>query len=399
MFLVWTALASAGLTVTHADGQSVVVLLDDGEREHAQLCGDDGQGPDAVAGDGVWACAPPPVQGDARVGLVVDGVLIGTGTGVVSDDTLVRGGDPLQISAQVPAPGAEGVAQAPWPLAVLTVDAGPLDQAPMVALRGELGQVELACRDDGQFPDAAQNDDVATCAGPAPGRTLSVSLRLPGGARDMPLTVDPHAAVIQARWDGAALTQAPTGLLPAAVASSGAADVAPQPGPGPDQPPQPQGPQDAPPGASTGPGGGAVAWSVVGGLGLAVAGFWLGRRRRDHLPEHLAWPQGDAPVIETRSDALDDAVRTLSRRGPVVVLSDAALPAGEPGPVLRCTSVDVLDVLESVALLRRQHGLRAVGVVVDRGVSLRAPGELGVSAVERLQADAPAGVTVWLLEA
>jgi hypothetical protein len=395
MFLLWTALAHAGLAVDGADGRSVVVVLDDGEREHAQLCGDDGQGPDAVAGDGVWACAPPPVQGAVRVGLVVDGVLVGTGAGDLSDDTLVRAGDPLQISADSPTPGAAGAPQSPWPLAVLRIDAGALDQAPMVALRGELGEVELACRDDGAFPDAAQNDDVATCAGPAPGRELSVSLRLPGGARDVPLTVDAHAAVIHARWDGAALTQQGADLLPAPSAAPDAQPPQPQ-GDGqpaqPAQPPQPAAPAD-------GPSGGAVAWAVVSGLGLGLAGFWLGRRRREHLPEHLAWPQGDAAVLESRTDALDDAVRTLSRRGPVVVLGQGELPAGEPGPVLRCSSTDVLDVLESVELLRRQHGLRAIGVVVDRGVSLTAPGELGVSARERLQADAPAGVTVWFLEA
>ena len=34
---------------------------------------------------------------------MVDGVLVGTGAGELSDDTLVRAGDPLQISADSPA--------------------------------------------------------------------------------------------------------------------------------------------------------------------------------------------------------------------------------------------------------------------------------------------------------
>ncbi|MCK6525517.1 hypothetical protein L6R49_29260, partial [Myxococcota bacterium] len=287
----------------------------------------------------------------------------------------------------------------PVPAFVLEIDRGPVVQAPVVLLSGPGGRVELTCRDDGSFPDRAQNDNVATCAGPAPGYALEVSLR--GGAEAERYTArfPEGAAVLKARLTAEGLAPADWAMLSRPKAQ----DAGPQGGA-----PQGGAPQDGgpPPGAPGGPAGRPPSWSLPFSLALcaltAVLTAAYTSRRRAGLPAHLRRARPlDAPTITRSDEPLTSLIEARARLGVVVVLTgpETPLPDAAPGPVLRATSDDALDVAEALHALHRADALRTISVVLAADRPLRSPGEVGVTAQERLLSRAPDGVTVFLVGA
>jgi hypothetical protein len=266
-------------------------------------------------------------------------------------------------------------------------------QAPVVLLSGPGGQVELTCRDDGSFPDRAQNDGVATCAGPAPGYALEVSLR--GGAEAERYTArfPEGAAVLKARLTAEGLAPADWAMLSRPKGQdSGPAGAPPQDG----GPPQ---------GAPGGPTGRPPSWSLPFSLALcaltAVVTAVITTRRRAGLPAHLSPAHAPhAPKILMIPELLSELVEARARFGVVVVLTapGTPLPDAAPGPVLRATSDDALDLAEALHALRRADPLRTISVVLAADRPLQSPGEVGLTAYERLLAQAPAGVSIFVCE-
>ncbi|HJN76059.1 MAG TPA: hypothetical protein QGF58_19160 [Myxococcota bacterium] len=442
--LLLVPIAGAGVWVEDLDATSVVVVIEDKEGEHLGLCADDGQGQDAEPGDGVWACSDIPGQGELRVALLVDGDSIySSAHGELPDGdiTLSLGGDDLIVTKGRPEARDPTTPRQPRQAVIIEIDAGPLSQAPVVLLQGE-GQAQLGCQDNGEFPDRVLNDDIATCGGVAPGTDLSVQIRTHTGQIDLSIAFDRGAGVVMARYDHGSLEATDWPLLPPRLDLSAAApqEDVPEPGlePAPVPLPQmerpqmeaPQGPalpqmerpqMEAPQGPSLPqmeapqgsqpdqprggapqgrPPGGASWWSLLLAVLTLAGGVWLGRRMRAGLPGALEWahaPEGSS--LERLEDELGPLILTRSRHGPVVVVApaDVVLPEGEPGPVLRATSHDVLDLAEALADLRRTHRLRMLSLVIADEALLTSPGEVGLDPIERLREELPPGTRGFLL--
>ena len=391
--------AAAGVWVEDLDAESVVLVVEDREGEHLGLCADDGQGADGTAGDAVWSCGDLPVGGEVRLGLMVDGARLAVSPrGQVPEGDLTLGlvEDTLRLSEGEPDAGVAGAPRPPRHAVLIEIDAGPLSQAPVVQLRGDR-EVQLPCRDNGDFPDRVQNDDIATCGGVAPGTDLQVQIRSHTGQVDLAVAFDASDSVLMARYSDGALQPTKWAALPAELDLSGAApQEVPEPGvlPTPDAQGAPQGaPQGQPP-------RGAPWWSLLLAALTLAGGIWLGRRMRGGLPGALEWAHApDGSSLERVEGGLAELVLQRSHHGPVVVLapSDAELPEGEPGPVLRATSPDVLDIAEALATLRRQHGLRSLSLVVADAALLTSPGEVGLDPLERLRGELPPGTRAFVL--
>lgn len=401
LLLAWTggaALAGA-FWLEGASGARSVLVLPDGRPEQVAVCADDGQGGDPVPGDGVWRCSGPDASpAEWRVLLDGSSLVVVRGQAPAGDWGLsLREGEGTLLAQQAPTrtPGTPRPALAAM---VMEVDRGPIQQAPVVDLLSHGARAQLTCRDDGRFPDRAQNDAVAACAGPAPGQLLEVRVR--GGWEEQVFTLNypADAALMQARLTATGL-QADRWVL-APEGQAGAPQGAP---PAPPVEGGVTGGEGARPEGGGGPPGGALGVSVVLAGLTGAAAYAVGRRsRRSGLPVGLVWAQAAArPTLEERvlgPEGLDGLVRECSRQGLVVaVVGDAPLPAGEPGPVLRATSEDALVLADALSALRRGGDLRGITVLVlgpDRIVS---PGEVGLSPLERLLGDAPPGVRVLLV--
>ena len=121
---------------------------------------------------------------------------------------------------------------------------------------------------------------------------------------------------------------------------------------------------------------------------------------RSGLPGDLEWAHTpDGSTLERVDEDLDALVRTRSRHGPVIVVAapGVVVPEGEPGPVLRATSHDVLDLAEALGDLRRSHRLRMLSLVIADEALLTSPGDVGLTAAERLKAHLPPGTRAFLL--
>ena len=167
-------------------------------------------------------------------------------------------------------------------------------------------------------------------------------------------------------------------------------------------PPQDGGP---PQGAPGGPTGRPPSWSLPFSLALcaltALATAAFTTRRRAGLPAHLQPARAPhAPKIVVIPEVLSDLVEARARLGVVVVLTspETPLPDAAPGPVLRATSADALDLAEALHALRRVDPLRTISVVLAADRPLTSPGEVGLTAHERLLGRAPDGVTVFVCE-
>ena len=124
-------------------------------------------------------------------------------------------------------------------------------------------------------------------------------------------------------------------------------------------------------------------------------------RRRAGLPAHLRPARApQAAKIVVSPEFLWDLVESQARLGVVVVLTgpETPLPEAAPGPVLRATSEDALDLAEALHALRRVDPLRTISVVLAADRPLTSPGEVGVTARERLLGLAPEGVTLFVCE-
>ena len=344
-------------------------------REVFNLCRDDGQVGDPTPGDGIWACGELP---DGEVWVLVDGrrLLVGQAR---------RGSAPS---------GVAGPARPPTPAILVQIDAGPIEQIPMVALHppegGEASQ--LSCHDNGEFPDPSADDAVAHCGGVAPARELRVEVRRSSGNFEQPVSFEGDDAVLFVRFDGVRYTTEPWeigGVETSSSAVSGGGGGAPAGAGGP----------AAGGGGGEGPPRGAPWWSLLLAAVALVAGVGLGRFRRGDLPSGLAWASPSGPgTLEERGGSLQDEVLAASRRGPVVVVSRAdQLPEGEPGPVLRATSHDVLDLLDALAELRRRRGIQRVELVIEDVALLQSPGEVGLSPLDRLRSELPSGTRALVL--
>lgn len=398
--LLLTAAAHVALAgpswLTGAAGARSVLVLPDGRPDQAAICADDGSNGDPLPGDGVWRCAGPQAEA-AEWRVLLDGmrlqVIRGDAPQGVYGLDLESGGGTLRPG---PAPtGTPGTPRPATPALLMEVDRGPIQQAPVVELLSRGARAQLTCRDDGRFPDRAQNDAVASCAGAAPGQILEIRVRGGWEEQVFNLSFPAEAVLMQARLgasgivaDRWVLSEQATGGAPVGTPPPGATPQQAAPGP------------TAPPGAPEGLGVGAAAAlaALTGGLGLA-----LGRRsRRAGLPPGLAWAVAPDRAGVERLDrpptALAEVVQDHARRGVVVVLAGPApLPPGEPGPVLRATSADALDLADALCALRRAGELRPIRVVVEREELIESPGEVGLRPLERLLAHAPPGVQVVLL--
>ena len=399
MWWLWMSLAWAERPWVSevGDARSVVVLRAEGDAEDAALCRDDGAGGDTSPGDGVFTCGElPPWVGGPRVVALIDGArglpAEGGSPEGPSWGLVARGRAAALVSGPPPA-GEAGAPRPPVPAFVLEIDRGPVVQAPVVLLSGAGGRVELTCRDDGSFPARAQNDGVATCAGPAPGYALEVTLR--GGAEAERYTArfPEGAAVLKARLTAEGLAPADWAMLSRPKSQdAGPAGASPQDG----GPPQ---------GAPGGPTGRPPSWSLPFSLALcaltALATAAFTTRRRAGLPAHLRPARAPhAPKIVVIPEVLSDLVEARARLGVVVVLTspETPLPDAAPGPVLRATSADALDLAEALHALRRVDPLRTISVVLAADRPLTSPGEVGLTAHERLLGRAPDGVTVFVCE-
>jgi hypothetical protein len=343
-------------------------------REVFNLCRDDGKVGDPTPGDGIWACGELP---EGEVWVLVDGrrMLVGQAQ---------RGSAPSGIA---------GSPVTPAPAILVQIDAGATQQIPMVALHPAVGEmVQLSCHDNGEFPDSSADDSVAHCGGVAPSRELRVEVRRSSGNFEQPVVFEGEDAVLFVRFDGLRYSTEPWelgGTAATASAVSGGGGGAPSGAGGP----------AAGGGGGEGPPRGAAWWSLLLAGAALVAGVGLGRWRRGDLPTGLAWAQPAGPgAVEERRGPLDELVLEASRRGPVVVLcGDRDLPEGEPGPVLRATSADVLDLLDALSQLRSRRGIQRVDLVIEDVALLESPGEVGLKPLERLRSELPPGTRALLM--
>ena len=240
------------------------------------------------------------------------------------------------------------------PSVLVEVDLGPLDPAPVAEVASAGERLELSCRDDGQGADAQANDAVHTCAGESPDNATRLTVRWGSGQKtlEQPISQD------------LSLRLGPEGFGPL-QARAPRADTPHQ---GPALQPEP---------------GGAQGWwgLLLGLIAAAGIGFWL-------WPRGVRGAQWTGSEVLRRSGELDEVLSSL--HGPVLLAGDSELS----GPALRSQSLDVDHLLGTLRDLRRAHpGLPLTLLILD-SEKLTAPGEIGLSAQERLERDAPPGTTL-----
>ncbi len=423
MWLWWLAAAqAASLTISGAgEARSVVLIAATPTRERAVLCTDDGVLPDRRAGDGLWSCPELALPGGGVLAALLDGrklagrVSIPEDTGQLCHLSLEGEG---ALTDRSPPPGEAGEpvpARAPL---ILEVEMGPVEQAWQISLEGDDQVREYRCSDDGQFPDYVLNDDVLTCAGPSPSRSLRLRLRGGGVDEESELTWPDGAAILFGRWtrEGLAVYErrlievraagapAPEVELPRVTPPAGASTIggAPTPPPG---SPTPMGPGGHAGGAPGGPGG--LRWTAWVGLMLAGATSWRIWRgpasRRPPPGATRVMPPGprlqrrEAPELEA---ALAAAVEERAPSGPVLLVLPPGVtaPWAEAGPVLTADSPDALDILDALEGLLRRDPLCTPTVIVAGAQTLVNPSGLGVPPLDQLVENAPASARVLLLE-
>jgi len=418
LWLLWSSLALSAqpAIVGVGEARSVVLLLAPGLEERSVRCDDQD-------GDGVWTCPAGelPAHLDA-LGVLVDGTSLTQVQDVTLGDapeaiTLERAGEALRVSTTRRAPASGGGAARPGQAVLMAQIQGGGDNAPRLSVSGSRGASELACDDDGRFPDAVANDGTRTCVGLVEDGTLELSLRLPGAAPRAlgSLSWPPEVGLRQVRIDEHGAAVASWTVLNRSAAAPRREDAPRVQGPGSPPPAQAPGPggqvQMAP-----GGGGDALQLTVAGALALALFGLgWrLGSGRPGPIPFARALPPPPAlpgaptgsVIFRVEPDQIPGAASWLAARyaavRPVLVVEPGAesriAAAAQPSPgavLLSSTSVDVDDVLVSVTAVAR----RAITppVVLARAGALSWSGGLGGSSESALLAALPPGAILVLV--
>ncbi|MEE2751054.1 MAG: hypothetical protein VX519_06470 [Myxococcota bacterium] len=290
------------------------------------------------------------------------------------------------------------VALAEEPTIILEVELGPIERAWMLEMRTDKSVVQVPCADDGVSPDRVMNDHRATCTGTAPGHEMTLLLRDGRQERTAKVSWPADVDVLQARWRPDGVTVASWPLLPAVSSEE------PSPGPGAGRAVEDM--LDATdaeqlPVRVSEKEGNASFW--ISGLGLlAVLGVcWRIVSLGEDIP-HVAMPETTGPGLEHREEAgLGEAIEEAARRGAVLVVAgeEVSLPSNaHPGPVLRATSSDVIDLLDALSALQRRDPLMPPTLVVQAGFLSHQDG-LGVAPLEALERGLPPGVRAVVLGA
>ena len=348
----------------------MVLLVED----RATICADDGASGDAVSGDGLWACPGAAAGGGDSVAVLVDGRLLRGPLRLDDDAEHLDASRDLVASAR-PSPGEPGTPRAPTPTLLVELDLGPSEHAWMLHLVGPETE-QLACMDDGSFPDAAANDGVATCAGPA-SRFERLAAQSPDGAQEAQNPFTEPAALMAARWTSDGLSVVSADLLDRMPAPSATGAPLPQPSAwGEPQPPPP---------------GGGFPWTGLLGLAALVgAGVLIARPPR-------GLPPGVEPVVSAEGPIHHDAdpdLSVLAATGPVVVASPEPPAVSGPTVVLHTREVDALDLLALLKRLARTDPLRPPTLVVVGADRLVHPHGLGVSPLDALAQELPRGARI-----
>ena len=250
---------------------------------------------------------------------------------------------------------------------------------------------QVTCSDDGAPPDRAKNDEVSTCSGPAPGVDLGLRLRTPEVELTARASWPEGSDLLQGRWTAGGLEIAEWSLSEAAAPQEPeASEVLDQALEALQESARAESSPAGPPGGSDR--GGWVAMLLLAGGAFLL---WRGRRPPSDIP-HVTRVAGESPQVRTLerwSEAATSEVAALSGSGAVLVLAppDQGLPTGQPGPVLRAESADVLDLLDTLEALLRRDPLLPPALVVTLPL-LAHPDGLGVPAIEHLEAKLPPGV-------
>jgi len=290
------------------------------------------------------------------------------------------------------------VALAEEPTIILEVELGPIERAWMLEMRTGTSAVQVPCADDGVSPDRVMNDHRATCSGIAPGHEMTLLLRDGRQERTAKVSWPKDVDVLQARWRPDGVTVASWPLLPAVSAEK----PSPDPGAGravedmldatdAEQLPVSVSQKD----------GNASFW--ISGLGLlAVLGVcWRIVSLGQDIPHVAALGTLESGLEHREASALGAAIAEAACRGAVLVVAaeEVGLPSNaHPGPVLRATSSDVIDLLDALSALQRRDPLMPPTLVVQAGLLSHQDG-LGVAPIEALERGLPPGVRAVVLDA
>ena len=391
--MVWilAAWAAAPVLVAGAEGSRSLLLL--GERDgvlEATACNDGGQAPDA-APDGHWTCEIP--SGD-RLALLRDGRLIELPC--TAPQSLLLGKKDIACDVALPEPKT-ATASVSAPQILVRVQVPGEGGTPVLALEGERGRVELACRNDGRFPDATRNDEEFGCAGVAPGDRLKLVLNAGDGSHRQLGELSWPAApplrfaqidVLQGKSENTSFTASlsPPEVVGPPTAPTPPTAPAPPPESTPPSPPPPVPvPMESPQAAPHRP----LALGITFVLGL-LGGLWMRRPARlpatlRPLPVQVAGlPPIVGPSILRGISAAELLDRLHSHR--VLLVGEQVLPTGVQGWL--CADADLQEVQDAAAALARSPGL-PIAVVLCQ--PLQDPGGVAGNPATKLAESLPDG--------
>lgn len=379
-------------------------------------CADDGVAPDAVV-DGRWTCGPAEVSGPTvTVTPIVDGRAgagggtddpWSSGTGVVALQ-VSRGVSTVSVDPKSLVPVAPTGASPLIPLIVARV-VGASDQgAPVVTLSTGAGVTQLACRDDGRFPDVKRNDSEPTCAGVSTASAAGIALQSGAGTRaDFGQITWPSGAVRYVTLDVAHTTLAtePFSLVDVADASAAGEQGGPEPR-------RAEADRDASGKSPAKASRWTVALWIAGVFGtIAAGGLGLRRfspRRSDAAnafkrhPATALFPDGpslsDEAVLLRTQDPVALAGELLGllarlRRTVVLVPPDVTLPPAGPCTVWVSKTQDWERALAGIVELAESEGPE-LAVLVVGAEAIQEAGAVAPNPVQRLLAGLPPGI--WL---
>ncbi len=372
------------------DARSVVVL---GGAEQSALCRDDGQSGDPVAGDDRWSCQEMtwnPSQDPLAV--MLDGQRLVQAQAIPPDPgetvTLQVDGNRLLVTDGAPAPGEAGEPRSPRPALIIDVDRGESPQAWILEVTSNGTTEQLACHDDGDFPDAVRNDHVPVCAGAVDPGEVRLRLRTPDREDRAVMALGPEVSIFSGRWTAKGLEKRVNPLLvkpdsTAAALPSGESLPAPRGGEDPGNTPAVK-----PPDAPARPG----LWAGLLALAAGLVGWRLGRGARPDRGLHPSLERLEQSPRFEHLPSVAQAWEALGRESPVVLVQvDQSPPETHLGAVLRCRSRDVLDVVDAVRGLADRDPLCTIGLVLGDPAGLVHPGGLGVEPLEVLARHLPPG--------
>ena len=284
------------------------------------------------------------------------------------------------------------------PTIILEVELGPIERAWMLEMRSGKSVIQVLCADDGVSPDRVMNDHRATCTGAAPGHEMTLLLRDGRQERTAKVSWPKDVDVLQARWRPDGVTIASWPLLPAVSKEELS--------PGPVARRAVEDMLDATdagqlPVSVSQKEGSANFW-ISGLCLLAVLGVcWRIVSLGEDIPHATVLESLGPELVHREASALGTAIEEAACRGAVLVVAheEAALPeSAHPGPVLRATSSDVIDLLDALSALQRRDPLMPPTLVVQAALLSHEDG-LGVDPLEALERGLPPGVRAVVLDA